>query len=102
MAFYDNILEAGPELIKRGVADRQNLLRKETEDFLRELSLDYESRRELHWKRDYSSVEDYEASVAPNREAWRQAIGAFEAPLLPLEARHEPFLFRFNLVGHGQ
>jgi hypothetical protein len=92
MAFYDNILDASPELIRRGVADRQNLLRKETEDFLRARSLDYEPRRQLHWKRDYSSVEAYEASVAPNREAWREAIGVFDAPLLPLEARHEAFL----------
>jgi len=92
MAFYDNILDVSPELIRRGIADRQSLLRKETEDFLRELSLDYEPRRELHWKRDYSSIEAYEASLTENREAWAQAVGTFGLPLSPLEARSEPFL----------
>jgi hypothetical protein len=92
MAFYDNIAETGAGLIKRGVSDRQHLLRCETEDFLRALSLDYEPRRELHWHRDYSSPEAYEASVAGNREAWRQAVGAFDLQLLPLAAQTEPFL----------
>jgi len=92
MAFYDNILEASPGLVKRGVADRQHLLRCETEDFLRALSLDYEPRQRLHWKRDYSSPEAYEASVVGNREAWRQAVGVFDLPLLPLRATTEPFM----------
>jgi len=92
MAFYENISEAGAGLIKRGVGDRQHLLRCETEDFLRALSLDYEPRRELHWHRDYSSPEAYEASVAGNREAWGQAVGTFDLQLLPLAAQTEPFL----------
>jgi len=92
MTFYENILDAGDELIKRGVADRQSLLRRETEEFLRETSLDYGPRQEVHWKRDYSSPEAYEASVAPNRERWRQAVGWFDAPLLPLQAIAAPFL----------
>ncbi len=92
MAFYENIEDASPELIKRGVGDRQGLLRKETEDFLRAVSLDYEPRRELHWRRDYSSLEAYAASVEPNREAFREAVGVFDAPMLPLDARREPFM----------
>jgi predicted dienelactone hydrolase len=92
VAFYEDITEAGMGLIKRGVSDRQHLLRRETEDFLRALSLDYEPRRELHWRRDYSSPEAYEASVAANREAWRQAIGWFDQELLPLRAQTEPFM----------
>jgi hypothetical protein len=92
MSFYDNILDAGPELVKRGVADRQSLLRRETEEFLREMSLAYGPRQDVHWKRDYSSPEAYEASVAANRERWRQALGVFDEPLLPLQASTEPFL----------
>ncbi len=92
MAFYGNIAETGAGLIKRGVSDRQHLLRCETEDFLRALSLDYEPRRERFWNRDYSSLEAYEASVAPNREAWRAAVGIFDLELQPLSVAREPFL----------
>ena len=35
-------------------------------------------RREAHWHRDYSSVEAYEKSVAPNRERLRTYIGAVD------------------------
>ncbi|MGQ9729803.1 MAG: dienelactone hydrolase family protein [Candidatus Zipacnadales bacterium] len=92
MTFYDNILHASPGLIQRGVQDRQHLLRCETEDFLRALALDYEPRQRLHWRRDYSSIQAYEASVAPNRQAWQQAVGDFDLPLLPLGVCCEPFM----------
>jgi hypothetical protein len=92
MAFYDNAADADAGLIRRGVSDRQHLLRCETEDFLRDLSLDYEPRQALHWKRDYSSPEAYEASVAANRQAWAQAVGLFDLPRLPLVVQTEPFL----------
>ncbi|MFW5867539.1 MAG: hypothetical protein ACOCX2_06960, partial [Armatimonadota bacterium] len=65
MTFYENAFEAKSGLIDRGTRDRQNLLRNETEDFLRELSLDYEPRQEEYWNRDYSSEEAYLASVEP-------------------------------------
>ena len=35
--------------------------------------------REKHWKRDYSSHEAYEKSVAPNRERFRKIIGVVDA-----------------------
>jgi cephalosporin-C deacetylase-like acetyl esterase len=35
-------------------------------------------RREAHWKRDYSSPEAYEKSIAPNRERLRTYIGAVD------------------------
>ena len=41
MTYYDNILETSGDLIERGAHDRQSLLRRETEDFLRALALDY-------------------------------------------------------------
>ena len=100
MTFYENILNASSELIKRGVGDRQGLLRKETEDFLRAVSLDYDPRRELHWRRDYSSLGAYAASVEPNREAWREAVGAFDQPLLPLEVSTDPFLDSDTMQAH--
>jgi hypothetical protein len=92
MAFYDDIGAAAPGLVQRGVNDRQHLLRCETEDFLRGVSLDYEARQARFWSRDYTSLEAYEASVAANREAWRNAVGAFDLELLPLTAAREPFL----------
>lgn len=92
MPFYDNIITAGEGLIRRGINDRQHLLRCETEDFLRALALDYEPRRKLHWQWDYSSFEAYEASVAANRQAWAKAVGRFDLELLPLAPQTEPFL----------
>ncbi len=91
MTFYENAFEATPGLIERGVADRQNLLRRETEDFLRECCLDVEARAGRYWSRDYSSEEAYLSSVEANRERWREAIGVFEPSEDPLDPLVEPF-----------
>jgi len=92
MPSYRNADEAAPELIQRAVADRQHLLRCETEDFLRRRCADYDERRARYWQRDYSSLEAFAASVAPNRQRWQEALGAFGAPTGALEAEMEPFL----------
>ncbi|MGI5819777.1 MAG: alpha/beta hydrolase [Armatimonadota bacterium] len=91
MTFYENAFDAENGLIQRGIGDRQRLLRAETEDFLRELSLDYDTRRDECWSRDYSSEEAYLASVAPNRERWLRAVGDFGAPAAAMEPLVEPF-----------
>ena len=44
----------------------------------RELAASVERRAKL-WNRDYSSVEAYEKSIAPNRESFRTIIGAVDA-----------------------
>lgn len=66
------------EVISRWIKDRQGLLRKETEDYLRSVILDYEPRRAAYWHRDYSSLEAFEKSVESNRQRWREALGVFE------------------------
>ncbi len=91
MTFYDNAFEAAPALVKRGVSDRQSHLRRETEDFLRALTYQYEARQAELWQRDYSSVEAYLASVEPNRERWLQAVGEFGPPRPDFEPQLEPF-----------
>ena len=53
--------------VQRQIADRQRLLRNEAEEYLREQVLDYETRQQEHWARDYSSVEAFDRSVEPNR-----------------------------------
>jgi dienelactone hydrolase len=73
-----------PEVISRWVSDRQHLLRNETEDYLRSVILDYEPRQKAYWHRDYSSIEAFEKSVAPNRARWRQTLGDFEIEEQPL------------------
>ncbi|MGD8237848.1 MAG: hypothetical protein PVH68_04810 [Armatimonadota bacterium] len=92
MTFYDNALEAPAELIARGVADRQRLLRHETEDYLRRLSLDYNDRRAACWHHDYSSIESYLESVEPNRKRLQAALGDFGPATGALEAAVEPFM----------
>lgn len=66
-------------VISRWVADRQNLLRKEAEDYLRDTILNYEPRRNEFWNRDYTSTEAFEKSVEKNRQRWHEAVGIFEA-----------------------
>lgn len=90
MTFYENAFDAPPGLVERGISDRQNLLRRETEDFLRQYSLNYGPRQEELWSRDYSSEEAYHASVAANRERWLAAVGDFGSPD-EMEAEVEPF-----------
>lgn len=89
--FYENAFEAAPGLVARGISDRQNLLRRETEDYLRALSLDYAQRQREYWKRDYSSIEAFVDSVRPNRERWRAAMGEFGPPAEEMDPRVEPF-----------
>lgn len=89
--FYENAFEAQPGLIARGINDRQNLLRHETEDFLRALTLDYAPRQAQHWQRDYSSEEAFLASVEPNRQRWLAAVGDFGPPAEEMEPLVEPF-----------
>jgi dienelactone hydrolase len=91
VTFYENAFDAESGLIQRGIGDRQRLLRAETEDFLRELSLDYDARQHEYWDRDYSSEQAYLASVEPNRERWLQAMGDFGPPAAEMEPLVEPF-----------
>jgi dienelactone hydrolase len=73
-----NPFETRAELISRWINDRQSLLRRETEDALRSVILDYESRSAAYWHRDYSSIANYQKSVEPNRSRWRETVGVFE------------------------
>lgn len=73
------------EVVSRWVRDRQGLLRKETEDYLRGAILDYEPRQKAHWQRDYGSLEAFEKSVAANRKRWGEAVGVFGADGTPLD-----------------
>lgn len=41
------------------------------------------SERAQHWKRDYASIERYQLSVTPNRERFRQIIGAADTRIIP-------------------
>ncbi len=91
MTFYENAFDAEPGLVLRGITDRQNLLRHETEDFLRMRSLDYEPRRHEYWRRDYSSEEAFLASVEDNRARWLAAMGDFGPPDDNMDPLVEPF-----------
>jgi len=100
MGFYDNIIEADLGLIKRGVQNRQWLLRAETEDFLRAECEHYEAQQERWWQRDYSSEQAYWHSVEPNRQRWLQAIGDFGPPEEHMLPELEPFIENDRIIGH--
>lgn len=91
MATFENILDAPGGVVRRVIGDRQSLLRRETEDFLRAESEAYAGRQEALWRRDYSSPEAFAASVAPNRARWLEAVGSFDLPAGGPPA-FEPFL----------
>lgn len=82
---------ADPTTTSRWISDRQRLLRHEAEDALRAEILDYTSRQEEYWQRDYSSVDAYVDSVRANRERWAEAIGVVPHQDRPFEARLEPW-----------
>ena len=92
-----NPYEAGGDLVARWITDRQSLLRREAETYLRDVLLDYPTRSAAYWHRDYSSVEAYQRSVEPNRTRWRDTIGLFEGdgshlhPVLDLWYEDERF-----------
>ena len=46
-------------------------------------------KRQLHWKRDFSSRQAYEASVEPNRQRFKKIIGVVDARL-PAGTRAQP------------
>jgi len=90
---YNNILkETRQDFIQRVIKDTQGLLRRETEDYLRAITVEgYPQRQKEFWKRDYNSLEKFEASVEPNRKRWQDAIGDFK-PEGEMELYEEPFL----------
>ena len=92
MAFYENALDTPESVVKQTADDKQWLFRKEAEDYLRSECEDIASRRERLWRRDYSSEEAYEKSVAPNRARWLQAVGEFGPFTEDFEPVIEPFL----------
>ena len=58
--------------------DRQSLQRRDTENFLRDLTILTHSQRSTRWPRDYSSQTAYQASVAPLRAEWAACVGLFD------------------------
>lgn len=100
MTFYENAFTTGRGLVERGANDRQDLMRRETEDFLRAVSEDYPRRAERCWQRDYSSPAAYQASVQPNRARWLAAVGDFGDPDPDLAPLIEPFAENEHFVAH--
>ncbi len=98
--FYKDATEASEGLIRRGIRDRQSLQRRETEDYLRAETLDYESRRTHYWNRDYSSIEAFERSVEANRKRWLEALGKFGPADEDMTPIREPFLETESFSAH--
>lgn len=87
-----NIKQEREDVIKRGVQDAQSMQRRETEDFLRVLTVkNYPERQKKFWQRDYSSVEKFLVSVESNRKRWQDALGEFQ-PDGEMDPHKEPFL----------
>jgi dienelactone hydrolase len=54
------------------------------------------------WKRDYSSIENYERSIAPNRERLKKIIGAVDARVPNVSLELEATLSTPALIANGQ
>jgi dienelactone hydrolase len=66
------------ESIERIIGDCQSFIRRESEDFLRDIiSSGYRERSENFWNRDYSSIENYLNSVKEARKLWKEFLGDF-------------------------
>lgn len=73
---YINLKDISVDSLRYTIMEKQELLRRETEDYLREQCVArYPERQEKLWNRDYSSLENYLASVEPNRKRWEDALG---------------------------
>ena len=99
LVLYDNAFHAPQHLIDRSIADRQHLNRMEFEDYLRRQVNDYQNRKERYWHPDFSSLDAYLASVEPNRERWREALGVFTPPDADLAPESSPCFEDDDIVG---
>ena len=62
----------------RVAADRQSLARRETENYLRDVTESTFGARTERWERDYGSLDAYQASLSPMRRRWTDALGVFD------------------------
>ncbi len=71
------------------VEERNQRYAQELERYLQHwLVEEYPQRAERAWRRDYSSVQAYLASVEPNRQRWRRVLSPPDLPVSgPLERR---------------
>lgn len=99
MAQYQDAMNTSPAVIERVMRDRQMLTRRETENFLRALTLKNAETIDEQWARDYSSLEKYAESVAPHREAWANAVGLFDLTVQS-EPKKAPFFETDRAVGY--
>lgn len=87
-----NIRREKEDPIRRNIQDAQSLQRRETEDFLRFLTVrGYRERQRKFWQKDYSSIKEFLASVQSNRTHWQDALGEFQSEG-KMDPYREPFL----------
>ena len=60
-------MDDDPGALERSIEERQGLQRREVEDFLLGEITGHAERQEAQWRRDYSSIDAYVASVEPNK-----------------------------------
>src|SRR3954466_8249250 len=73
-----NADEISEQWAQRMANDRQSLQRRDTENFLRTLTKITFAQRTKRWRRDYSSLDSYQSSVAPMRAEWGECVGLFD------------------------
>ncbi len=86
-----HIDELNPNWAGRIATDRQSLIRRETENFLRDVTEMTFGGRARRWRRDYSSIDRYLASVAPMRSAWSQCVGEFDLTAVADQAKLDDY-----------
>ncbi len=71
--------------------ERQQLLRREHEDFLATEVAAVAERVKDQWRYDYSTIPAFLASVEQNRQEWRKAVGVWPEELDPLQPQIYPY-----------
>jgi hypothetical protein len=85
---------------QRMANDRQSLQRRDTENFLRTLTEVVHAQRNTHWQRDYSSVENYDRSVAVRRAEWAGCVGSFDLATQVDQVTLTPYFEAENFIAY--
>ncbi len=85
------ITAMGADEARFQIDQRQDLQRREIEDYLLRSAFAYGERRDELWARDYTSVQTYAKSIEPNRRRLAEALGVFDAEGCDFAAEWRPF-----------
>lgn len=91
-------VDSGEEMPKAQLEERNDMYKAELEKYLQDwIITEYEDRAAKAWHRDYTGIDAFQRSVAPNRERWRAILNPPELRKSgPLRKEPHPYLKDLN------